>query len=150
MPLQEHLEVRPRSTGEILDDAWRLAFGDLPLLLLVGTAAGIVMTATAALIGCLGFWFPGAAALCEDVLNMFLMVAMYPQHPFSFTVRLVLFTLFPTAFVSFLPVETVRDADPLKVVAMIGAAVIYGAIAVAAFECGLRRYASGNRILELR
>ncbi len=33
MPLQDHLEVRPRRTGEILDDAWRLALSDLPLLL---------------------------------------------------------------------------------------------------------------------
>src|SRR5947207_9862899 len=33
MALQDHVEVRPRSTGEILDDAWRLYLGDLPLLL---------------------------------------------------------------------------------------------------------------------
>src|SRR5689334_18013957 len=30
---EDHLEVRPRSTGEILDDGWRLYLGDLPLLL---------------------------------------------------------------------------------------------------------------------
>src|SRR5262249_1337677 len=33
MALDDHLEVRPRSTGEILDDGWRLYLGDLPLLL---------------------------------------------------------------------------------------------------------------------
>jgi len=31
------VEIRPRSTGEILDDAWRLALADAPVLLLFGT-----------------------------------------------------------------------------------------------------------------
>jgi ABC-2 type transport system permease protein len=124
--------------------------GDLPLLLLVATAAGIVLAATAVVIQCLAFWFHSAAAFCEDLFNLFLMAAFYPQHPFSFTVRVILFTLVPTAFVSFLPVEAIRDADPLKALAMIGAAAVYGAIAVAVFQRGLRHYSSGNRILEFR
>jgi len=124
--------------------------GDLPLLLLVATAAGIVLVATAVVIQCLVFWLPGAVAFCEDLFNMFLMAAFYPQHPFSFTVRVILFTLVPTAFVSFLPVEAIRDADPLKALAMVGAAALYGAIAVAVFQRGLRRYSSGNRILTFR
>jgi ABC-2 type transport system permease protein len=126
------------------------SLGDLPLLLLVATAAGIVLTATVVVIQCLVFWLPGAVAFCEELFNMFLMAAFYPQHPFSFTVRVILFTLVPTAFVSFLPVAAIRDADPWKVLAMIGAAALYGTIAVVVFQRGLRRYASGNRILELR
>ena len=31
------MEIRPRSTGEVLDDAWRLALADAPLLLLFST-----------------------------------------------------------------------------------------------------------------
>jgi ABC-2 type transport system permease protein len=125
-------------------------FADLPLILLVATAAGVVLTASVVIMQCLVFWLPRALGLCEDLFNMFLMTAVYPQHPFSFTMRMILFTLFPTAFVGFLPVEAVRDADPLKAVAMIGAALVYGALAAAVFQRGLRRYASGNRILELR
>jgi ABC-2 type transport system permease protein len=124
--------------------------GDLPLLLLVATAAGIVLAATAVLMQCLAFWLPDAAGFCEELFNLFLMVAFYPQHPFSFTVRVVLFTLVPAAFVSFLPVETIRDADPLKALAMIGAAGVYATIATAVFQRGLRRYSSGNRMLLFR
>ncbi|WP_119461364.1 ABC-2 family transporter protein [Rhodospirillaceae bacterium SYSU D60014] len=123
---------------------------ELPFLLLVATAAAVVLAATAALIQCLVFWLPGAVLLCEEVFNMFLMVGFYPQHPFGFTVRLVLFTVFPTAFVTLLPVEAVREADPLKALAVLGAAVFYAGLAVTVFNRGLRRYASGNRLLELR
>src|SRR5919204_100167 len=48
MPPQEYLEVRPRTTGEILDDGWRLYRGDLPLLLALSglfllPAAGVAL-----------------------------------------------------------------------------------------------------------
>jgi ABC-2 type transport system permease protein len=124
--------------------------GDLPLLILVATAAAVIVAATATASQCLVFWLPGAVPLCEELFNTFLMVAFYPQHPFGFTVRLMLFTVFPTAFVALLPVEAVREADPLKVLALLAAALFYGWLAIVIFERGLRRYASGNQMLELR
>jgi ABC-2 type transport system permease protein len=99
---------------------------------------------------CLVFWVPGAVALSEELFNTFMMVAFYPQHPFGFTVRLMLFTVFPTAFVGLLPVLAIRDPDPMKVLALLAAAAVYAGIALLIFERGLRRYASGNRMVELR
>jgi len=98
--------------------------GDLPLLLLVSTAAGVVVAATAVVIQCIVFWLPAALNLCEEIFQMFLMVAFYPQHPFGFRVRLVLFTLFPTGFVTFLPVEEVREASAPKALAVVAAALV--------------------------
>lgn len=122
----------------------------LPQRLLVATAAGIVVIATTTLIQCLVFWLPRAAPFCEDLFQMFLMVAFYPQHGFSFLVRLVLFTLIPAGFVTMLPVEAVRDGDALKLLAVLAAAAFYAALAVLVFERGLKRYASGNQMLEMR
>jgi ABC-2 type transport system permease protein len=126
------------------------SLSDLPLLLLVATAAGIVLAATVVVIQCLAFWLPNATGFCEDLFQLFLMATFYPQHPFSFTVRVVLFTLVPTGFISYLPVTAIRDADPLQALAMIGAAMLYAAIAFAIFQRGLRRYSSGSRILVFR
>jgi ABC-2 type transport system permease protein len=81
---------------------------------------------------------------------MVLMVAFYPQHPYGLTVRLILFTVFPTAFMSLVPVQAVRDGSWLEAIAVVVAAVVYSVIAAAIFNRGLRRYSSGNRILELR
>jgi ABC-2 type transport system permease protein len=124
--------------------------GDLPLLMLVGTLAAIVVTATATLFQCLAFWLPGAALLAEELFQMFMMVAYYPEHPFGFAVRLILLTVFPAGFVAMVPVEAVRDADPLKLAACAGAALVYAGLAWLVFERGLRRYTSGSRITELR
>ena len=98
----------------------------------------------------LAFWLPRAATLCEELFQMFLMVCFYPQHPFGFTVRLVLFTLVPAAFVALLPVEAVREGNAWKALAVFGAAAVYAALAVVIFARGLRRYASGNRMVQWR
>ncbi|MBI3709786.1 MAG: ABC-2 family transporter protein [Proteobacteria bacterium] len=127
-----------------------IGLGDLPLLVAVSTAAAIVLAATLTISQCIVFWLPGALSLCEDLFNMLMMVAFYPQHPYGFAVRLVLFTVFPTAFISLLPVEAVRDHDPQQALAVLGAAVVYAGLAALVFERGLRRYSSGNRVLELR
>src|SRR5882724_9382831 len=59
--------------------------GDLPLLVIVATAAAVVVAATATVSQCLVFWLPGGLPLCEELFNTFLMVAFYPQHEFGFT-----------------------------------------------------------------
>jgi ABC-2 type transport system permease protein len=126
------------------------SISELPMLLLVATAAGVVFAATLTITQCLVFWFPRALSFCEDLFNMVLMVAFYPQHPYGLTVRLILFTVFPTAFMSLVPVQAVRDGSWLEAIAVVVAAVVYSVIAAAIFNRGLRRYSSGNRILELR
>jgi ABC-2 type transport system permease protein len=126
------------------------SMGELPLLLLVGTLGAVVVSATATLFQCLAFWLSGAAVLAEELFEMFMMVAYYPEHPFGFAVRLFLVTLFPAGFVAMMPAQAVRDADPLKVVACAAAAAIYAGLAWLAFERGLRRYTSGSRLIELR
>jgi len=136
-----------RSIPSGLGDA---PLGDLPLLLAVATAAGGVLAATLTIFQCLPFWLPGAAALAEDLFNGLMLVILYPQHPYGFLVRAVLFTAFPTAFIALLPVEAIRHHSLVEALAVLAAALAYGALAVWVFERGLRRYTSGNRILELR
>ena len=54
------------------------------------------------------------------------------------------------AFVGLLPVEAVRDGDIAKALAIAAGALVYAALAAAIFARGLRRYASGNRLVEWR
>jgi ABC-2 type transport system permease protein len=123
---------------------------ELPLLILVASAAAIVLVATTAIAQSIVFWSPRVLPLCEELFNTFLMVSFYPQHPYGFTVRLALFTVFPTALVTLLPAEVVRTRSLLMALALLAAAIVYSGLAALVFGRGLRRYASGNRMLELR
>jgi ABC-2 type transport system permease protein len=120
------------------------------LLLALGTAAGVVMTATLTITQCLVFWAPRAQSLCEDLFNMFMVVAFYPQHPYGFMVRAILFSVFPTAVIALLPVQAVREGSVTKALLVLGAAIAYAALAKLVFDRGLRRYSSGNSVLEMR
>jgi ABC-2 type transport system permease protein len=124
--------------------------GDLPLLILVATSAGIILASAVAIMQCLVFWWPRALGFCEHLYEMFVMVTYYPQHAYGFGARVLLLTVFPAALIGFLPAEAVRAQSALLVVAVFGAAAVYSALAVLVFNMGLRRYASGNRFVELR
>lgn len=119
---------------------------DLPLLILLSTAAGMVMMATVVVSQCMVFWWPGVLRLAEQFWEVILMITIYPQHVFGPAIRLVFFTVLPVAFMSQLPAEAIREGDPLKMFAVFAAALVYGTIAVVVFDRGLRHYASGNRM----
>lgn len=126
------------------------SLGDLPLLLLVSTSAAVILGATIVISQCLVFWRPRAVRFCEQLYEMFLMVTYYPQHAYGLPARILLLTAFPAALVGFVPVEAVREQSPLLAAVVIGAAVLYGALALTIFNLGLRRYASGSGMAELR
>jgi hypothetical protein len=52
--------------------------------------------------------------------------------------------------VAFLPAEAVRHPEAVNVLGMLAAALVYSLLALAVSNRGLRRYASGNGVLELR
>jgi ABC-2 type transport system permease protein len=123
------------------------SIADLPLLIALASAGAVVMLATFVMGQCLVFWWPRAVRLGEELVNVVLMISVYPQHVFGAGMRIVLFTVLPVGFISQLPVEAIREADWAKAAAVLAAACIYGFLAVFVFEQGLRRYASGNRMV---
>lgn len=118
--------------------------GDMVFAALLATAAAGVIGASLVVAHSLAFWWPRAARLGEELLNALIMISVYPQHVYGFVVRLALFTILPVAFIALMPVEAVRDGDPLKALAVLAAAIGYSALASVVFDRGLRQYRSGN------
>jgi viologen exporter family transport system permease protein len=124
--------------------------GDLPLLILVATSGGVILSSAVAIMQCLVFWWPRALGFCEHLYEMFVMVIYYPQHAYGFGARMLLLTVFPAALIGFVPAEAVRAHSAWLAVAVIAAAAVYAGLALLVFNLGLRRYASGNEFIELR
>jgi hypothetical protein len=74
MPPRDVVEARPRSTTEILDDAWRLYFADPPLLLAL--SALFVLPALAGLVALL--YLPADATLWTSWLLPFVVSLLLP------------------------------------------------------------------------
>ena len=123
---------------------------ELVLLIALASTASVIFSATIVITQCIVFWFPRAHSLCEDLFNMMMMIMFYPQHPYAAFIRILLMTVFPTALIALLPVEAVREGSIGKATAVILGAAVYAWLAKWVFDRGLRSYASGNRMLELR
>jgi ABC-2 type transport system permease protein len=142
-------ESRPAGLGDMASALilWTLYAGrgpeDILFIVVIATTASAIVVATMAIANALAFWLPEAAHVTEDLFNMFIMASVYPQHVFGPYLRLLLFTLFPAAFIGWVPVEAIREASPEKVLWLLGAVLLYGGLAFLVFERGLRRYASG-------
>jgi len=63
---------------------------------------------------------------------------------FSGVGRLLLFSIVPAGFVSFVPLQLLHQFTWQLLVGMVGFTLLFVAIAVGIFELGLKRYESGN------
>ncbi len=121
------------------------------LLLFTGLTLSVAMlfVGFSVTAGSLGFFLGNASALASQWQNAMITFSTYPAILFEGLVKLVLFTLIPAAFISYLPIEALRQLSPgYAALAALGAfGVLVAGIFV--FYRGLRRYESGN-LTEMR
>jgi ABC-2 type transport system permease protein len=124
--------------------------GGILVLVFLGFLSSLVILSTALVINCLPFYSSPSSRLTDQLLESFIIISTYPQNGFPIMVKVILLTVVPAGFVAFLPVEAFRTMDLAMMAALAAAALGYGIVAVTVFNMGLRRYASGNRMLEVR
>ncbi|MBL0389296.1 ABC-2 family transporter protein [Tumebacillus sp. ITR2] len=118
-----------------------LGFAKLLLALLVGST---IMVFFNVLAQSLSFFIGNAEGLGFQVFNAFLTVSMYPTDIFRGIGKLILFTVLPAGFISFLPIGFLRDWSSTFVWTSIAVAVGVTLLAFWVFRIGLKRYGSGN------
>ncbi|MGH1352346.1 MAG: ABC-2 family transporter protein [Methyloligellaceae bacterium] len=119
-------------------------------LFLMGLCAAVILLATALIINCLVFFAPQGKSATDQLLESFIMIAIYPQNGFSIGVKVLLLTLIPAGFIAYFPINAVRSFDILQMMMMGGAAIFYMGLALVIFNLGLRRYTSGNKMLNVK
>ena len=121
-------------------------WGSLPLFLLLGLLAGLVMVGFSVLVGSLAFWVGNADNLAMQAINALITFGLYPMEIFPGLIRVLLYTLIPAAFVGSVPARLLSDFDwgRLAMLAAFTAGITLAARAV--FQWGLRRYESGNLV----
>jgi len=121
-------------------------WGSLPLFLLLGLLAGLVMVGFSVLVGSLAFWVGNADNLAMQAINALITFGLYPADIFPGVVRVLLYTLIPAAFVGSIPAGLLSDFDWGRLAILVGftAGIVLAARGV--FSWGLRRYESGNLV----
>lgn len=110
--------------------------------LLIGMVFWLALVTIA---GSLSFWMDDMESWARDFTMAAIMLATWPNAIYSGVMKLVIFTVVPVAFLSWLPVEFIFGRAPLALLwSALGVAVML-ALALAMFRAGLARYSSGNR-----
>jgi ABC-2 type transport system permease protein len=123
-------------------------FHPLEILYFITAAflAALIFIAYGVIAGSLAFYMGNAQNASQQMWGGMVTFALYPNTLFSGVPRLLLFTLIPAGFVGAIPVQIIQERNPLLLLSMVGAVLVFWGIAAAVFYLGLRRYESGSAI----
>jgi len=96
----------------------------------------------------LAFRFGNVHSLTNLVLEFMITLSIYPADMFQGLIRLILFTILPAGFVTMVPVNLLNDFDLKWFLLLIFATVIWICISFISFNSGLRKYESGNLMVQ--
>lgn len=124
-------------------------FGDLSILGIVKFAvallvAMLIFTFFMVIAQSLAFYIGNAEGLANQFFITFITFATYPTDIFRGIGRMVLFTVIPAGFISYLPVGFLRDLNWTFTLTALGVAVLLTVGGTWFFYRGLKRYGSGN------
>ncbi len=114
------------------------------LFLLLTVFVCLIFTAFFILLGSLAFFLGNTEGLVQQMFGALISFSTYPMNIFQGAVRLLLFTLIPAGFISFIPLQLLHQFSWLLLGALTGFTVLFVSIATTVFHLGLRRYESGN------
>jgi len=120
-------------------DIWHFA-----LFLLLALQAGLIFAAFLVIFGSLAFFLGNTEGLSRQMLGALTTFSTYPMNIFNGVVRLLLFTVIPAGFISFVPLQLLQQFTWPLLGGMVGFTLLFVSAAVGIFQLGLRRYESGN------
>ena len=118
---------------------------DTPRVVVAIVAAALVFAASGILFFSVAFWLGKSDTVARQMWELVITFSLYPEPLFGGVLRLMLFTVIPTAWVGYMPVHVARQASVGQLLVLVSAAAGYLVLAAGTFQCGLRRYASGSR-----
>jgi len=123
--------------------------GSVLLFLSFALSGSALVVAYHVLAGSLAFWLGNSEALSSQASATLINFATYPGSIFQGWVKVLTFVLVPAGLVGHLPVQLLRQFDPLAYLAVLAGAAAFTLLAAGVFRLGLRRYESGS-LLTLR
>ncbi|SFK73887.1 ABC-2 type transport system permease protein [Paenibacillus sp. 1_12] len=152
-PVLLHILISRMSVSAIGDVLFALivygVFGDTTLMGIFKFALALLITLLififfVVIVQSLAFFIGNAEGIGQQVFNGLLAFSTYPTGIFSGWGKLILFTIIPAGFISYLPIGLLRSMEPLFVWQAIGVAVGLAIAGTAFFYYGLKKYSSGN------
>ena len=118
------------------------------LLIIVSILASFVFTGFNIIFQSLTFYIGNATSLASVIPDSILTFSLNPHTLFTGVVRVILFTIIPSMYFSFIPVSIIKNFDGWSMLYLAGAAALFMLAGIVVFKCGLKKYESGNLIVK--
>lgn len=107
---------------------------------------GLIFLFFRVLIQSMAFYIGNAEGLASQLYMGLITFSTYPTDIFQSWGKIMLFTVMPAGFISYMPIGLMRQADWPFISGTAAAVVVLGIGAALVFYRGLARYSSGNRM----
>ncbi|NMG08145.1 ABC-2 family transporter protein [Brasilonema sp. UFV-L1] len=107
-------------------------------------SAAALFVGFSVLTGSLSFYLGNSEGLTQQWRNAMITFSTYPASLFEGWVKLLLYTLIPAGFVTYLPIEALRKLSLMHTLLAVAGSIVVLLVGVGVFYHGLRRYSSGN------
>lgn len=114
------------------------------LFALLALQVALIFTSFVVILGSMAFFVGNTEGMTQQVFGALITFSTYPMSIFTGVVRLLLFTVVPAGFISFVPLQLLHRFTWPLLGAMAGFMVLIVSVAMVVFQFGLRRYESGN------
>lgn len=116
----------------------------LMLFLLLGILVSLIFASFLVILGSLAFFLGNTDGLTQQMVGTLVTFSTYPMGIFKGAVRVILFTIIPAGFISFVPLQILHQFSLLLFGGMLGFTLLFLFGGAGFFHLGLRRYESGN------
>lgn len=115
------------------------------IMLIVSMLCASLFFSYRLLMSSLAFFIKDSQRLGDNIFMAFITFASQPASIFTDWYKILFLTVIPAGFISFYPVELIKNFNLTDLSVMTGCCLFFFWIATKFFYFGLRRYSSGNR-----
>lgn len=119
----------------------------LLLFTLFTVTGGIIFTGVLISAHSLTFHVGNATVIANSVFEFVLSFSLYPEDIFRGYVKFFVYSVIPAGFIAFLPMKVIKFFDIKILLLVLAAGAVYFAFAWFIFFKGLKKYESGNLIV---
>lgn len=117
------------------------------LFLLLCITGALIFSSVLVTFHALSFYAGSAEGLSQTVTEFFISFSIYPEGIFNNAVKYVLYTVIPVAFIVYIPAKLINEFSILRLLEVLGVTLLWMIIAYTVFYKGLKKYESGNLII---
>lgn len=117
------------------------------LFTLFTITGGIIIVAFAVILGSLSFYIKKSSNIADIGNSLITNFQTYPDGIFKGIAKVLLFTIIPVAFTSYIPLKMIIDFKLYNLGIILAVTLLITGIAIIMFNKGLKRYSSGNLMI---